>query len=132
MSLQCEELALTALHDTSSIVVETASSVLLPVLAQWALSLKRLHLNLLPRIISKVKNYLRPTHSQNSPNKDYIDEEKLVPSVGILQCILPYMVLCVADTDVVRSCIEDGTSSDLRELLEYKLNCINCKFIHNR
>ncbi|XP_032664544.1 RAB11-binding protein RELCH homolog [Odontomachus brunneus] len=112
---QCEELALTALHDTSSMVIETASSVLLPVLAQWALSLKRLHLNLLPRIISKVKNQLKLTHSQNSPNKDYIDEEKLVPSVGILQCILPYMVLCVADTDAVRSCIEDGTSSDLPE-----------------
>ncbi|XP_011138092.2 lisH domain and HEAT repeat-containing protein KIAA1468 homolog [Harpegnathos saltator] len=112
---QCEELALTALHDTSSMVVETASSVLLPVLAQWALSLKRLHLNLLPRIILKVKNQLRQTHSQSSTNKDYIDEEKLVPSVGILQCILPYMVLCVADTDAVRSRIEDGTSSNLPE-----------------
>lgn len=110
---QCEELALTALNDTSSMVVETASSILLPVLAQWALSLKRLHLNLLPRIISKVKNQLKPVHSQNSPNKDYIDEEKLVSSIAILQCILPYTVLCVADTDMVRSCIVDGTSSDL-------------------
>ncbi|KAL6426044.1 hypothetical protein ACFW04_008967 [Cataglyphis niger] len=112
---QCEELALTALHDTSSMVVETASSVLLPVLAQWALSLKRLHVNLLPRIISKVKNQLKPTHSQSSPNKDYVDEEKLVPSIGILQCLLPYTVLCIADTNVVRACIEDGTSSDLSE-----------------
>ncbi|EFN67746.1 LisH domain and HEAT repeat-containing protein KIAA1468 [Camponotus floridanus] len=112
---QCEELALTALHDTSSIVVETASSILLPVLAQWALSLKRLHVNLLPRIISKVKNQLKPTHSQASPNKDYVDEEKLVPSIGILQCILPYTVLCVADTNAVRACIENGTSSDLSE-----------------
>lgn len=112
---QCEELALTALHDTSSIVVETASSVLLPVLAQWVLSLKRLHVNLLPRIISKVKNQLKQTHSQASPNKDYVDEEKLVPSIGILQCILPYTVLCVADTTVVRACIEDGTSPDLSE-----------------
>ncbi|KAL6258754.1 hypothetical protein P5V15_010703 [Pogonomyrmex californicus] len=110
---QCEELALTALHDTSSIVVETASSVLLPVLAQWALSLKRLHLNLLPRIISKVKNQLKPTHSQTSPNKDYVDEEKLTPSIGILQCILPYTVLCVANTDTVRACIKDDTSPDL-------------------
>ncbi|GAB1865039.1 LisH domain and HEAT repeat-containing protein KIAA1468 [Camponotus japonicus] len=112
---QCEELALTALHDTSSIVVETASSILLPVLAQWALSLKRLHVNLLPRIISKVKNQLKPTHSQASPNKDYVDEEKLVPSIGILQCILPYTVLCVADTNAVRACVENGTSSDLSE-----------------
>ncbi|XP_072747447.1 RAB11-binding protein RELCH homolog isoform X2 [Anoplolepis gracilipes] len=118
---QCEELALTAFHDTSSIVVETASSVLLPVLAQWALSLKRLHVNLLPRIISKVKNQLKPTHSQTSPNKDYIDEEKLVPSIGILQCILPYTVLCVADTNTVRACIEDGTSPDLSE--EFLLLC---------
>ncbi|XP_070166057.1 RAB11-binding protein RELCH homolog [Polyergus mexicanus] len=112
---QCEELALTALHDISSMVVETASSVLLPVLAQWALSLKRLHVNLLPRIISKVKNQLKPTHSQTSPNKDYVDEDKLVPSIGILQCLLPYTVLCVADTNAVRVCVEDGMSPDLSE-----------------
>jgi hypothetical protein len=99
-------------------VVEIASSVLLPVLAQWALSLRRLHLNLLPRIISKVKTQLKQAHSQTSPNKDYIDEEKLVPSIGVLQYILPYTVLCVADTDVVRAFIEDGTSPDLCESLE--------------
>jgi len=110
---------LTALHDTSSLVVETASSVLLPVLAQWALSLRRLHLNLLPRIISKVKNQLKSIHSQTSPNKkDYVDEEKLTPSISILQCILPYTVLCVANTDAVRACIKDDTSPDLCELLE--------------
>ncbi|KYM80526.1 hypothetical protein ALC53_09076 [Atta colombica] len=113
---QCEELVLTALHDTSSLVVETASSVLLPVLAQWALSLRRLHLNLLPRIISKVKNQLKSIHSQTSPNKkDYVDEEKLTPSISILQCILPYTVLCVANTDAVRACIKDDTSPDLSE-----------------
>ncbi|XP_011883081.1 PREDICTED: lisH domain and HEAT repeat-containing protein KIAA1468 homolog [Vollenhovia emeryi] len=112
---QCEELVLTALHDTSSMVVETAASVLLPVLAQWALSLRRLHLNLLPRIISKVKNQLRPAHSQTLPNKDYVDEEKLTPSISILQCILPYTVLCVANADAVRACIEDDTSPDLSE-----------------
>lgn len=95
-----------------------ASSVLLPVLAQWALSLRRLHLNLLPRIISKVKNQLKPAHSQTLPNKDYVDEEKLTPSISILQCILPYMVLCIANVDVVRACIKDDTSPDLCELLE--------------
>lgn len=116
--LQCEELVLTALHDTSSMVVETASSVLLPVLAQWALSLRRLHLNLLPRIISKVKNQLKPIHSQTLPNKDYVDEEKLTPSISILQCILPYTVVCVANVDAVRACIKDDTSPDLCELLE--------------
>ncbi|XP_020279008.1 lisH domain and HEAT repeat-containing protein KIAA1468 homolog isoform X2 [Pseudomyrmex gracilis] len=112
---QCEELALTALHDTSPVVVDTASTVLLPVLAQWALSLKRLHLNLLPRIILKVKNQLKPMHSQTSPNKDYIDGEKLVPSIGILQSLLPYTILCVADVDPVRSSVKDGISSDLSE-----------------
>lgn len=99
-------------------VIETASSVLLPVLAQWALSLKRLHLNLLPRIISKVKKQLKSIHSYASPNKDFVEEEKLVPSIGILQWILPYTILCVANTDEVSACIEDGTSSDLCELLE--------------
>ena len=113
--LQCEELALTALHDTSPIVVEVASSLLLPILAQWALSLKRLQTHLLPRIISKVKSHLKSGYTQHSPNKDHVDEGKIVSSIAVLQYLLPHMVICVADTDVVRTYIEHGVSSDLRE-----------------
>ncbi|CAK9833252.1 RAB11-binding protein RELCH, partial [Anthophora retusa] len=112
---QCEELALTALYDTSTTAVEVASSILLPILAQWALSLKRLQTHLLPRIISKVKNHLKSGHSQHSPNKDHIDEGRIVSSIGVLQYLLPHMVICIADTDTVRTYIEHGVSSDLPE-----------------
>ncbi|XP_076170747.1 RAB11-binding protein RELCH homolog isoform X1 [Ptiloglossa arizonensis] len=113
---QCEELALTALHDTSPIVVDVTSSLLLPILAQWALSLKRLQTHLLPRIISKVKNHLKSGHSQHSPSKDHIDEGRTVSSIGVLQYLLPHMIVCVADTDTVRTYIEHGMSSDLADV----------------
>lgn len=110
---QCEELALTALHDTSPIVVDVASSILLPILAQWALSLKRLQTHLLPRIISKVKKHLKSGHSQHSPNKDHLDEERIVSYIGVLQHLLPHAVICIADNETVKTCIAPGISSDL-------------------
>ncbi|XP_017887570.1 RAB11-binding protein RELCH homolog isoform X1 [Ceratina calcarata] len=113
---QCEELALTALQDTSTVAIEVASSILLPILAQWALSLKRLQTHLLPRIISKVKSHLKSGHSQHSPNRDHVDEGRIVSSIAVLQYLLPHMVICIADTDSVRTYIEDGMSSDLPDV----------------
>ncbi|KAF7407686.1 hypothetical protein HZH66_002223 [Vespula vulgaris] len=110
---QCEELALTALNDSSSIVVNTASSIFLPILAQWALSLKRLRSHLLPRLISKVKNHIKPTNLQNSPVKENIDEERIESLISVLQYLLPHTVVCVADTDTVRTSVEPSTSQEL-------------------
>lgn len=113
---QCEELALTALHDSSPIVIEVASSLLLPILAQWALSLKRLQTHLLPRIMSKVKNHLKSGYSQQSPNKDHIDEGRTVSSIRVLQHLLPHMVVFIADTETVRTYMEQVSSSDLPDV----------------
>ncbi|XP_076750646.1 RAB11-binding protein RELCH homolog isoform X2 [Xylocopa sonorina] len=123
---QCEELALTALHDTSPIVVEVASSTLLPVLGQWALTLKRLQTHLLPRIISKVKSHLKSGHS---PNKDHIDEGRIVSSIGVLQHLLPHMVVCIADTDSVKAYIEHGVSSNLPDVF---LNLCHSNIVNPR
>lgn len=79
---QCEELALTALDDASPDVFEAASMILLPVLAQWALSLKRLQSHLLPRILSKLRNQLRPS---NSPGKDHREGDRAFASITVLQ-----------------------------------------------
>lgn len=130
---QCEELALTALHDTSSVVVEVASSLLLPILAQWALSLKRLQTHLLPRIISKVKSHLKSGYTQHSPNKDHVDEGKIVSSIAVLQYLLPHMVICVADTDVVKTYIEHEVSSDLPDVFLNLChsNIVNPKLFYN-
>lgn len=130
---QCEELALTALHDTSSIVVDVASSLLLPILAQWALCLKRLQTHLLPRIISKVKSHLKSGYSQHSPNKDHVDEGRIVSSIAVLQYLLPHMVICIADTDSVRSYIEHGTPSDIPDVFLNLChsNIVNPKLFYN-
>lgn len=103
--------------------MEVASSLLLPILAQWALTLKRLQTHLLPRIISKVKNHLKSGHSQQSPNKDHIDEGRTVSSIGVLQYLLPHVIIFVADTDTVRTHMEHTVSSDLREWDRFQ-----CKF----
>ncbi|XP_076546511.1 RAB11-binding protein RELCH homolog isoform X2 [Osmia lignaria lignaria] len=130
---QCEELALTALHDISPIVVEVASSILLPILAQWALSLKRLQTHLLPRITSKIKNHLKLGHSQHSPNKDHIDEGRIVSSIAVLQYLLPHTVICVADTEIVKTYIDHGISSDLPDefLNLYHSNIVNPKVFYD-
>lgn len=91
-------------------VVEIASSVLLPILAQWALTLKRLQSHLIPRIISKVKSQLSNQYSQN---RDITDEQKIVPSIIVLQYLIPHTIVCIADSETVRDCIEETTSSNL-------------------
>lgn len=62
-----------------------------------------------------MKNHLKSGHSQHSPSKDHIDEGRTVSSIGVLQYLLPHMIVCVADTDTVRTYIEHGMSSDLGE-----------------
>ncbi|XP_046396336.1 RAB11-binding protein RELCH homolog [Ischnura elegans] len=53
---QCEELTVTALGDSSELVRACAMDVLLPVLAQWALMLDRLHSHLFHRFLHKLKS----------------------------------------------------------------------------
>lgn len=103
------------MNDSSSIVVNTASSIFLPILAQWALSLKRLRSHLLPRLISKVKNHIKPTNPQNSPVKENIDEERIESLIGVLQYLLPHTIVCVADTETVRTSVEPLISQELRK-----------------
>ncbi|XP_024935495.1 lisH domain and HEAT repeat-containing protein KIAA1468 isoform X2 [Cephus cinctus] len=126
---QCEELILTALEDVSSLVVDTATSVLLPILAQWALSLKRLQSHLLPRIIVKLKNQLRSsTHQQHSPAKDNrSDADRIQTSIAVLQCLVPHTVVCVADAAIVHESIQEEESQDLPAsfLTLCRMNLIN-------
>ncbi|XP_012259710.2 RAB11-binding protein RELCH homolog [Athalia rosae] len=110
---QCEELTLTALDDSSSSVVETAAKFLVPVLAQWALSLKRLQSHLLPRILSKLRNQLKPSHHQNLQSKENSDRDRVVASIDVLQCLLPHTIVCVADNENVKALIQEQKPSEL-------------------
>ncbi|XP_063983831.1 RAB11-binding protein RELCH homolog [Diachasmimorpha longicaudata] len=112
---QCEELALTALEDTSPEVFSAASMILLPILAQWALSLKRLQSHLLPRILGKLKNQLRPNHS---PGKDHRERERACASLTVLTILLPHTIVSVVNSPVVKSSIQDDVSSEIpREII---------------
>lgn len=92
-------------------VIEAACTMLLPILAQWALSLHRLLSHLLPRVLTKLKSQLKPVNQ--SPGKEHVDVDKIVASIGVLQNLLPHTVVCVADNDVVRSEVTDDVSSEL-------------------
>ncbi|XP_015110035.1 RAB11-binding protein RELCH homolog [Diachasma alloeum] len=112
---QCEELALTALEDASPEVFNAASMVLLPILAQWALSLKRLQSHLLPRVLGKLRNQLRPSHS---PGKDHKEGERACASLTVLTILLPHTIVSVANSPVVKSSIQDDVSSEIpREIV---------------
>ncbi|XP_043287266.1 RAB11-binding protein RELCH homolog isoform X2 [Venturia canescens] len=111
---QCEELTLTALDDGSSEVIEAASSMLIPILAQWALSLKRLQSHLLPRITSKLKNLLKPS-SHHSPSKDHKENERIIALIEVLQLLLPHCVVTVATSSTVQSSVLEGSFSEFPE-----------------
>ncbi|XP_066591487.1 RAB11-binding protein RELCH homolog [Prorops nasuta] len=114
---QCEELSLTALRDPSPEVVQTTTDILLPILAQWALSLGRLQSHLLPRVISNLKSHLKPT--QHFVHKDYIDETRIVPSIKVLQYLLPYTIVCVAQADYVKQYIRHVIDAEIpKEFLD--------------
>ncbi|XP_014219882.1 lisH domain and HEAT repeat-containing protein KIAA1468 homolog [Copidosoma floridanum] len=107
---QCEELALTAMDDQAPEVVEAASTVLIPILAQWALSLKRLQSHLLSRILAKLKNLLKPS---NSPSKDYVDSNRAAALITVLRYLLPHTIVSVVDTEAVRKRMQESLSSQL-------------------
>ena len=94
-------------------VVDAASSILIPILGQWALSLQRLLSHLLPRIMGKLHNQFKSSH--NSNNKDQSDGERIVASIGVLQYLLPLAIVCIVDNEIVRSLIQEGTPAELRK-----------------
>ncbi|KAF7994246.1 hypothetical protein HCN44_003336 [Aphidius gifuensis] len=109
---QCEELALTALDDNSNEVFEPTSKILFPILAQWALSLNKFITNLLPRLLKKLKIQLLP--NQQTPNKNYHrDTDKFYLTINVLQILLPHTIVCIVNNDIVKSSINDTTSSDI-------------------
>ncbi|XP_046607039.1 RAB11-binding protein RELCH homolog isoform X1 [Neodiprion virginianus] len=110
---QCEELTLTALDDSSSTVVEAAAKILVPVIAQWALTLGRFQSHLLPRILSKLRCQLKPSHHQNIQNKIHSDGDRAVASINVLQYLLPHTVVCVANTENVKAFVQESKPSDL-------------------
>ncbi|XP_011301250.1 lisH domain and HEAT repeat-containing protein KIAA1468-like [Fopius arisanus] len=111
---QCEELALTALEDSSPEVFLAASTTLLPILAQWVLSLKRFQSHLLPRILGKLKNQLRPSQSTGKEHEG----ERACGTITVLTILLPHTIVSVACSPVVKSSIQEDTSSEIpREII---------------
>ncbi|OXU27774.1 hypothetical protein TSAR_009523 [Trichomalopsis sarcophagae] len=111
---QCEELALTAMEDISPDVVDAASSILLPILAQWALSLKRLQSHLLPRILGKLRSLVKPSAVNScSPTRDYHEGNRTAALLGLLYKLLPHTIVCVVDTETVRRRMQESLSPQL-------------------
>lgn len=102
------------MDDTSLDVVEAASTILLPILAQWGLSLKMLQSHLLSRVLNKLRSLLKPT---NSPTKDYVEGNRAASLFTVLKHLLPHTIVCVIDTEAVRKRTQESVSPQLRELI---------------
>ncbi|KAJ8683790.1 hypothetical protein QAD02_019582 [Eretmocerus hayati] len=107
---QCEELALTAMDDQSSEVVECASKIFIPILAQWALSLKRLQSHLLTRILTKLRGQLKPS---SSPGKESMDSNRAPVLLIVMRYLLPHTIISVVDTEPVRKRMQESLSPQL-------------------
>ncbi|KAK0082778.1 hypothetical protein PV325_009838 [Microctonus aethiopoides] len=112
---QCEELALTALDDESSQVFDVSSAVLLPTLAQWALSLKRLLSHLLTRIISKLKILLKQNLQLHCTGNDHRSSIRAMRLISVLKILLPHMIVCIVNNSIVKSKINDNTPCELSQ-----------------
>ncbi|KAK0167734.1 hypothetical protein PV327_001605 [Microctonus hyperodae] len=112
---QCEELALAALDDESSQVFDVSSAVLLPILAQWALSLKRLLSHLLTRIISKLKILLKQNLQLHCTGNDHRSSIRAMRLISVLKILLPHMIVCIVDNSIVKSQIHDDTPCELSQ-----------------
>ncbi|KAH0560681.1 RAB11-binding protein RELCH homolog [Cotesia glomerata] len=113
---QFEELTLTALGDESTQVFQAASSLLLPTLAQWALSLKRILSHLMSRILSRLKNNFIKADKSNikySQSKDGRNDDKIIRLIDTLKILLPHMIVFMADTDIVRTLVNEETPSEV-------------------
>lgn len=97
-------------------------TVLLPILAQWALELKRLQSHLLSRVISKLRSQLKSTHS---PGKEHLDNDRVVSSIKVLQHLLPQTIVCIADNQLVGESVDKSTSSELREFIIFFIFAID-------
>lgn len=102
------------MDDTSTDVVEAASTILLPILAQWGLSLKMLQSHLLSRILSKLRSLMKPS---NSPTKDHVDGNRAASLFTVLKYLLPHTIICVVDTEAVRKRTQESVSPQLREFI---------------
>ncbi|XP_057332305.1 RAB11-binding protein RELCH homolog [Microplitis mediator] len=113
---QFEELTLTALDDESTQVFQVASNLLLPTLAQWALSLKRLLSHLMSRILSRLKNNFVKAdklNSKYSQSKDSRNDDKIIRLIDTLKILLPHIIVFMADNETVKNLITEDTPSEV-------------------
>ncbi|XP_071451362.1 RAB11-binding protein RELCH homolog [Hetaerina americana] len=116
---QCEELTVTALGDTSEVVRTCAMDVLLPVLAQWALMLDRLHSHLFHRFLHKLKSITTSCIGKTPPGSPLgmatgttssplstgslglSGDWRAALTVRVLKALLPQLLTWVVDTQPV-------------------------------
>ncbi|XP_046659376.1 RAB11-binding protein RELCH homolog [Homalodisca vitripennis] len=94
---QCEELTLIALQDSATAVADSAVHILLPILAQWSLTLHYLQDKLLTRLLSSLHAALKRSGGGAS-----------VLLLSAVRSLLPYLVMSVAAVETVTSRILPG------------------------
>lgn len=107
---QTEELTMIALQDSASVVVQTATNTLLPVLAKWTLDTGRLQTHLLPKLLSVLSSFLKrgseSTTVSSLGRPTSLDQATLI--MLALRSLLPYLVMSVATVECVLERLQPG------------------------
>ncbi|XP_070574126.1 RAB11-binding protein RELCH homolog isoform X2 [Ptychodera flava] len=86
------ELLLTALRDSSDMVVNAAQTVYLPSFAMWAYELDKLESDLCALFVKKIEQCVKDTSAVASAT---VDESRINLLVGALQCLVPFLYTSV-------------------------------------
>nr|XP_018901818.1 PREDICTED: lisH domain and HEAT repeat-containing protein KIAA1468 homolog [Bemisia tabaci] len=101
--LQCEQLAFLALKDLSQDVIDGATTILLPVLAKWALDTSILQSHLMTNLLKLLEQQIQTKDLDSGTviNKLLPSEVCCLSILYAIQTLLPYLVIFVASAPKV-------------------------------
>nr|CAI5819958.1 unnamed protein product [Callosobruchus analis] len=109
--LQCEQLAINTLNDSSNSVVNTSSQILFPVLGKWALEKGHLSSSLIKKLLNKLNYYIKDTESPTKVNQS---SDKILRIINVIENLLPFLLTSIATHDNITSNIEKDMAMELR------------------
>ncbi|KAL1489480.1 hypothetical protein ABEB36_014368 [Hypothenemus hampei] len=108
--IQCEQLALNSLKDSSNLVFNISAQILMPVLAKWALQTGHLSSSLLKNLLHKLNNHVKNLESQSK----VIEVDGIHKVLTVIDNLLPFLVILVVCNETIISNIEKDVVVPLR------------------
>lgn len=125
---QCEELAFNTLKDSSEKVAKMAVELLFPIVAKWSFDIGRLRSELIKNLLQRINDALKNMKDE-SPNKHKLFPDVILRVIGVLNTLLPFLLISVANNSVVLDRIEKDMIIDLSMFKLVILFCSCMKLI---